>query len=134
MGVAAAAGALAIGHMRTDSRERLVMMAGMIASAVAIWPVAASFGLVGLAIGLAGVGFFSGPIDVGLLSLRQRRTDPARLGRVLAVSISLNSSGFPLGSALGGFLIVRSTELTFVAAAAASTLAALTAWVLIPRR
>jgi len=134
MGMAAAAGALAIGHMRTDSRERLVMMAGMIASAVAIYPVAASFGLLGLAIGLAGVGFFSGPIDVGLLSLRQRRTDPVRLGRVLAVSISLNSSGFPLGSALGGFLIVRSTELTFVAAAAASILAALTAWVLIPRR
>jgi len=134
MGLAAAAGALAIGHMRTDSRERLVMMAGMIASAVAIWPVAASFGLAGLAIGLAGVGFFSGPIDVGLLSLRQRRTDPAKLGRVLAVSISLNSSGFPLGSALGGLLIVRSTELTFVAAAAASILAAFAAWVLIPRR
>ena len=120
--------------MRTDSRERLVMMAGMIASAVAIYPVAASFGLVGLAIGLAGVGFFSGPIDVGLLSLRQRRTDPAKLGRVLAVSISLNSSGFPLGSALGGFLIVRSTEFTFVAAAAAAMLAAFSAWILIPRR
>jgi len=53
---------------------------------------------------------------------------------VLAVSISLNSSGFPLGSALGGLLIVRSTELTFVAAAAASILAAFAAWVLIPRR
>jgi MFS family permease len=133
-GLAAAVGALAIGHLRTDSRERLVMTVGMIANAVAIWPVAASFGLVGLAIGLAGVGFFSGPIDVGLLSLRQRRTDPARLGRVLAVSISLNSSGFPLGSALGGFLIVRSTELTFVVAAAASILAALAAYTLIPRQ
>ena len=133
-GVAAAAGALAIGHLRTDSRERLVMTVGMIASAAAIWPVAASFGLAGLAIGLAGVGFFSGPIDVGLLSLRQRRTDPARLGRVLAVSISLNSSGFPLGSALGGFLIVRSTGLTFVVAAATSIVAAIAAYTLIPKR
>ena len=134
MGMAAAAGALAIGHMRTDSRERLVMAVGMSASAVAIWPVTASFGLMGLAMGLACIGFFSGPIDVGLLSLRQRRTDPAKLGRVLAVSIALNSSGFPLGSALGGFLIVRSTELTFLVAAAASMLAAFSAWVLIPRR
>ena len=134
MGMAAAAGALVIGHLRTSARERLVMMTGMIASAVAIWPVAASFGLPGLAVGLAGVGFCSGPIDVGLLSLRQRRTDPDKLGRVLAVSISLNSSGFPLGSALGGVLIVRSTELTFVAAAAASILAAVAAYVLIPRR
>jgi predicted MFS family arabinose efflux permease len=133
-GAAAAAGALAIGHLRTDSRERLVMAVGMSASAVAIWPVTASFGLVGLAMGLACIGFFSGPIDVGLLSLRQRRTDPARLGRVLAVSISLNASGFPLGSALGGLLIVQSTELTFAVAAAISILAAIAAYALIPRR
>lgn len=133
-GVAGIAGALSIGHLRTTSRERLVIVVGMLATAAAMWPVAASFGLVGLAIGLAGAGFFTGPIDVGLMSLRQRRTDPAWLGRVLAVSIALNSSGFPLGSALGGFLIVQSTELTFVVAASLSILAALAAYVLIPRR
>jgi hypothetical protein len=48
------------------------------------------------------VGQLAGPIDVGLLTLRQRRTDPAELGRVLSVSMSLNFAGFPIGTALAG--------------------------------
>jgi predicted MFS family arabinose efflux permease len=77
------------------------------------------------------VGAAAGPIDVGALTLRQRRTDPAELGRVLAVSMSLNMSGGPLGSALAGVLVTWSLSATFAVAALASALAA-AAVVLIP--
>ena len=74
----------------------------------------------------------AGPVDVALLTLRQRRTDPAELGRVLSVSMSLNLAGIPLGAALAGTLIPRSLPATFAAAALASLLAA-AAVALVPR-
>lgn len=131
-GLAGGLGALYAGHLRTIGRERQFIAIGTLATAVAIYPVSASFGLAGLAVGLVLVGFLEGPVDVGVLSLRQRRTDPAWLGRVLAVSMSFNMSGLPVGSAIGGILIMRSATLTFAVAALASALAALVAWVLVP--
>lgn len=131
-GLAGGLGALWAGHLRTVGRERQFIALGALATAVAIWPVSASFGLAGLAVGLVLVGFFEGPVDVGVLSLRQRRTDPAWLGRVLAVSMSFNMSGLPLGSALGGILVAHSAPLAFAVAALASVLAAITAWLLVP--
>lgn len=110
------------------------MALGMLATGVATWPIAAEFGLVGLVAGLVLAGAVSGPIDVAVLTLRQRRTDPARLGRVISVSISLNIAGFPLGSAIAGLLVTWSLPGTYAVAAMASTLAALTAVGLIPAR
>jgi len=133
-GLSGAAGALSIGRVPTVDRERLVVAAGLLATALAIYPVSVTLGLPGLATGLALVGFFSGPIDVGVLSLRQRRTEPGWLGRVLAVSLSLNMSGLPLGSALGGILVSQSVQATFAAAAGASIAAAVVACALIPQR
>jgi predicted MFS family arabinose efflux permease len=92
----------------------------------------AEFGLIGLVVGMMLVGAAAGPIDVGVLTLRQRRTDPAELGRVLSVSMSLNMSGSPLGSALAGVLVTWSLSATFAVAALASALAA-AAVALIPR-
>lgn len=131
-GLAGGLGALYAGHLRTVGRERQFIAIGTLATVVAIYPVSASFGLAGLAVGLVLVGFLEGPVDVGVLSLRQRRTDPAWLGRVLAVSMSFNMSGLPVGSAIGGILIVHSAPLTFAVAALASALAALVAWTLVP--
>lgn len=131
-GLAGGLGALYAGHLRTVGRERQFIALGTLATAVAIYPVSASFGLAGLAVGLVLVGFLEGPVDVGVLSLRQRRTDPAWLGRVLAVSMSFNMSGLPVGSAIGGILIVHSAPLTFAVAALASALAAIVAWALVP--
>ena len=124
LGFVGGAGALVAGHLRTAGRERLVMAIGMLGTAVAMWPLAAEFGLIGLVLGLMFVGAMAGPIDVGALTLRQRRTDPAELGRVLSVSMSLNMAGGPLGSALAGALVTWSLSGTFVAAALASALAA----------
>ena len=100
------------------------MALGMLATAVAVWPLGAEFGLIGLVVGMMLVGAAAGPIDVGALTLRQRRTDPAELGRVLSVSMSLNMSGGPLGSALAGVLVTWSLSATFAVAALASVLAA----------
>ncbi|SEI21564.1 Predicted arabinose efflux permease, MFS family [Rhizobium tibeticum] len=125
MGIAGGVGALLAGHMRTTGRERHVMAAGMVATAFAAWPVAAEFGFGGLAIGLVLAGVMSGPISVALLTLRQRRTDPQQLGRVMSISISLNIAGFPLGSALAGMVIPESLSATFVLAGIASVVAAI---------
>lgn len=131
-GLAGGLGALFAGHLRTDGRERLFIVAGTLATAVAIYPLGASFGLVGLALALTLAGFVEGPVDVGVLSLRQRRTDPAWLGRVLAVSMSFNLSGLPIGSAIGGLVVAHSANLAFALAAAASVLAAAAAYGLVP--
>lgn len=124
MGLAGGVGALAAGHLRTAGRERPVMAAGMALTALAAWPVAA-FGVGGLVAGLMLVGLASGPIDVALLTLRHRRTDPRQLGRVLSISMSLNLAGTPVGSALAGMLIAGSLPATFALAALASVLGAL---------
>jgi len=133
-GICAALGALLAGRMRLLERERRFVVAGTLATALAIYPLSAHPGLPGLAVGLSLVGFLAGPVDVGLLTLRQRCTEPDWLGRVLAISMSLNMSGLPLGTALGGLLVTRSLSAALAAAAMASLLSALGAHVLIPAR
>ena len=123
-GVASAVGALLTGRYSQPGRERRMMALGMLATGVAIYPVCVWFGLPGLAIGLACVGFLAGPVDVGVLTLRQRRTEPAWLGRVMAVSMSLNLSGAPIGFALGGALATWSVPAAFAVAALACATAA----------
>jgi len=125
MGIAGSVGALLAGHVRTTHRERRVMASGMVVTAFAVWPVAGEFGFGGLAIGLMLAGVMSGPITVALLTLRQRRTDPQQLGRVMSISIGLNMVGFPLGSAIAGMVITESLSATFVLAGTASVVAAI---------
>ncbi|MBR8343538.1 MFS transporter [Burkholderia ambifaria] len=132
MGVAGGVGALVIGHIRTTGRERHVMATGMVVTAVAAWPIAAEFGIGGLAVGLMLAGVMSGPIDVALLTLRQRRTDPSQLGRVMSISMSLNMAGFPLGSAIAGMVVTTSLSAAFVLSGIMSIAAAI-ATVSIPR-
>lgn len=131
-GLAGGLGAIYAAHLRTDGRERQFIAIGAFATAVALYPLSASFGLIGLAVGLILIGFLEGPIDVGVLSLRQRRTDPAWLGRVLAVSMSFNMSGQPLGSVIGGIVVMHSPSLAFAIAALASVAAAVAAYLLVP--
>src|SRR5258708_5713099 len=79
------------------------------------------------------VGLATGPLDIGLLPLGQRRTDPAWFGRGFAVSMSLNSLGNPIGSALAGPLIALSVNAALWTAAAAGFAAALLPLLTIPR-
>ncbi len=131
-GVVGVIGTLIAGRLRTLGRERPTMALGMGITALAAGPVAATHGLFGLALGLMLIAAAAGPVDIAVLTLRQRRTDPIELGRVLSVSMSLNLAGIPLGSALAGVLLPWSLPAAFAAAGLASLLAA-GATALIPR-
>src|SRR5207247_9741776 len=85
------------------------------------------------ALGLSVLGAATGPFDLVLFTLRQRRTDPAWLGRAFAVSMSLNFMGFPVGSAIGGAVAPISLELAFLSALALTMIAAVLAFALIPK-
>jgi MFS family permease len=131
-GCAGALGALVTGKWHLIGRGRQLIVFCFAAIAVAIYPLSASFGLFGLAAGLTVIGLLEGPADVALLTLRQRRTEPQWLGRVLTVSMCLNMSGFPLGSVIGGWLVTYSVDFALIAAATASLIAAVRAFLLIP--
>ena len=132
MGAAGLASALVAGRMSSQGRERQLIFAGILvgAVAIAILPLANSLVVVALAITLLGCA--TGPFDIGLFTLRQRRTDPAWFGRAFAVSMSLNSVGNPVGSALAGPLIAWSLNAALWAAVAACLLSALFPLLLIP--
>jgi MFS family permease len=132
VGLMGGVGALCAGHLRTDGREKRILAACMLVTAAALYPLGPAAGLASVAAALLLAGLLEGPIDVGLLSMRQRRTPPSRLGRVLAVSMSFNMSGLPIGSAVGGMVVTASVPLAFAVAAIASATAAAIAWWLIP--
>lgn len=132
-GLAGGLGALIAGQVLSIGRERQMLGFSIAGMPVATYPLASSFGLFGLVAGLIIMGFLEGPADVALLTLRQRRTEPEWLGRVLTVSMSLNMSGLPLGSAIGGSLVTYSLDAALIFAAVASVIAAIATFQLIRR-
>jgi MFS family permease len=132
MGAAGLASALLAGGMSSLGRERQMIVGAILigALATAILPFANNLALVALAVTILGLA--TGPFDIGLFTLRQRRTDPAWFGRAFAVSMSLNSLGNPIGSALAGPLIAVSMNIALWAAVAACLLAATFPLLLIP--
>ena len=80
------------------------------------------------------VGLLLGPMDVALFTVRQRRTDPAWMGRAFAVSMAFNYVGMPVGAALAGVLADRSLEAAIaILGVGGSILAVIAAAVLVPR-
>jgi predicted MFS family arabinose efflux permease len=130
-GVSGAFGAALMGLLR--GRERQTIGLGIAATAIVIYPFSTVFGLYGLITAIVIVGFLSGPVDVALLTLRQRRTEPEWLGRVLTVSMGLNLSGLPIGSAVGGWLVTHSSTGSLIFAAVVSVVSAVSAFLMIPR-
>jgi MFS family permease len=132
-GVTGGVGALWAGRMRTVGREVPMLvwpMFGMAASAAAIL-VSPTIGVI---LGVMAItGFLNGPLDVAMFTLRQRRTDPAWLGRAFAVSMSLNFLGYPFGAAIGGSLVTVDLALAIGVAVVATALAGVLGWVLLPR-
>jgi MFS family permease len=152
-GVATVLASTLSGRINTEGRERLVVALGMgigavaaatlaLASVVSLPALPVNLGQLSFALtpsvalvvlGLLIFGLAGGPIDVGLFSLRQRRTDPLWFGRVFAVSMSLNFAGFPAGAALGGPLAERSVTLALLVAVCVSVVSAVIPYVTIPR-
>ncbi len=132
MGAAGIVSALVSGRIKTLGRERQIMVASLLLGVVAIvlLPLAASVAVVAVAIAL--IGLSNGPFDIAFITLRQRRTDPAKFGRVFAVSISLNTIGTPIGSALAGPLIAWSLDAALWVAVAATAMAMIFPILVIP--
>jgi MFS family permease len=133
MGVTAAVSVLSVGRVGTAGRERQLLAGAMLLTGVGYGLVLMSPSLLFAALALAVIGLATGPFDVVLFTLRQRRTDPAWLGRAFAVSMSLNFIGFPVGSALGGALAPASLEVAFIGAMALCAVAAALSFALIPK-
>jgi predicted MFS family arabinose efflux permease len=132
MGAAGLVSALVAGRFPSEGRERqMIVVAIAIGTvAIALLPFAGNFVVVAVAIGLLGLS--TGPFDIGLFTLRQRRTDPAWFGRAFAVSMALNSVGNPIGSGLAGPLIGVSLNLALWVAAAAALASAAIPLLMIP--
>jgi len=71
-------------------------------------PIAPGVGL-GLVVGAMFLfGLANGPLDIALFTIRQRRTDPAWMGRAFAVSMAFNFMGYPFGAIIAGALATDS--------------------------
>ncbi len=116
-GISGMASALLFGRMDTRGKEWRLLVWPMLAliPTVALLLVAVAQGsvVVGVALLFAEmllVGLLVGPMDIALFTVRQRRTDPAWMGRAFAVSMAFNYLGVPVGAALGGILADSSIE------------------------
>jgi MFS family permease len=132
-GVTAAVSVLFVGRIGTEGRERELLAGAMLLIAVGYVALLLAPNLIVVAIVMLLIGIATGPFDVVLFTMRQRRTDPAWLGRAFAVSMSLNFIGFPVGSAIGGATASISLEATFGGAVALSVLAAVITFLAIPK-
>jgi len=131
-GLAGLVTSLLIGRVDTEGRERL-LIAGCIAIqtlALALFAFANALSMVFVLAAIAGSA--ESIVNVGLFALRQRRTDPALFGRAFAVSMALNFSGVPIGSAISGPLLEQSIAFPLLLGAAISVVAVVAAFVLIP--
>ena len=141
-GIAGMGSALLFGRMDTRGREWALLVYPMLvlAPAVALLLPPATFDGLDPVVGLLFlfgwaiiIGVASGPLDIALFTIRQRRTDPAWTGRAFAVSMAMNFIGFPIGAAIGGALADRSLGLAIVPAIVASAVAVAFAAAMIPR-
>lgn len=133
-GGAAFVSTLIVGRLNTAGRERQLMAGSLLAMAAAMAFVPLARSVVVVAVALVAVGLVETPFDIAFLTLRQRRTDPGRFGRMFAVSMALNQLGQPVGSAFAGPLVAWSLTGALWFAVACVGAAALCPIFLIPAR
>ncbi len=132
-GIVGIVAGLLAGRMETRGRERTLIAVPTFLwglALVLLLPSSGGLGLLLLAMGL--LGLLAGPMDVAMFTVRQRRTDPAWMGRAFAVSMSFNFAGFPIGSAVAGLLVAVSLDAGIWFGIAAAMLAGVFAILLIP--
>ncbi len=144
VGVSGIASASWFGRLDTRGREwsMLVIPMALVAPVIALalpaagvlGPIAPELGLALLIAMMLGYGGLNGSVDIALFTVRQRRTDPAWMGRAFAVSMAFNYLGFPVGAVIAGILVTVSIPAAIGVGIAASVVAALAAAFLIPTR
>jgi len=133
-GVTGVIAGLISGRLDTRNRERTLIALPMLGSAATTAFLLLPIGIAAPVLSMALYGLLNGPMDVAMFTVRQRRTDPAWMGRAFAVSMSFNFAGFPIGAAIGGFVAAQSIELAIVLAVVACLLATVFAVRMIPDR
>ena len=134
MGLAGFVSVLLVGRVPSRGREQLFLTGSMLGwSAVFLLILLGATNPAVVAVAMLCGGIVSGPFDVGLFTVRQRRTDPAWMGRAFAVSMALNFAGFPVGSAIGGVIVNDSIELAFALAVIVNLIAAAITFFGLPR-
>lgn len=134
MGAIGLVSGLIFGRFNTEGREREIIAAGIGLSGVGIFLLSFMNSIQGVVIALMIVGLTYGPIDITLFSLRQRRTDAAWFGRAVAVSMSLNFAGMPVGSAISGPILDRSVAIALWVAALTAAVAVVITLYAIPKQ
>jgi MFS family permease len=141
-GLAGVVSALIFGRMDTRRREWRLLVLPMLAIApcIALLLVPALAENVEPLVGLVfifgwavGGGFVNGPMDIALFTIRQRRTDPAWMGRAFAVSMAMNFVGYPIGAAVAGILAEQSLAAAIVPSIGFCVLAVVFAATMVPR-
>jgi MFS family permease len=141
-GISGMASSFLFGRVDTRGREWQLL----------VWPLAATVPVMALLLLAAGqadvlpiglgllalqsvlLGFLAGPADIAMFTVRQRRTDPAWMGRAFSVSMAFNYLGVPIGAGVAGLLSESSIELAIaVLGIGGALLAASSAAFLVPR-
>jgi predicted MFS family arabinose efflux permease len=134
---------LVVGRLDSRGRELRLLVLPMLATAPVLLllllpagPLGAQAPVIGflvLCLALLVVGLLEGPMDIGLFTIRQRRTAPAWIGRAFAISMAANAMGYPVGAAAAGIVAESSLPLAIGLAASSCLVAAWLALRLVPR-
>jgi hypothetical protein len=118
VGVSGIVSASWFGRLDTRGREwpMLVIPMALVAPVIALalpaagvlGPIAPERGSPSSFAMMLGYGVLNGSVDIALFTVRQRRTDPAWMGRAFAVSMAFNYLGFPVGAVIAGILVTVS--------------------------
>jgi len=133
-GVTGGIAALLAGRRRIQGQERPLLVWPMLLTGVSAAAMLVSPTLPIVIAAMAFQGLLNGPMDVALFTLRQRRTDPAWMGRAFAVSMAFNFVGYPIGTAIAGAVATVSIEAAILVGVVACLVAGASAAALIPRR
>jgi MFS family permease len=133
LGIVGFLAVLLFGRVSTRGREHAFLAAAILGQAVAFALAIYARDTIVIAVVMAVLGLATGPFDVTLFTVRQRRTDPSWMGRAFAVSMALNFAGFPIGSALGGALVPLSLETAIVVAIVGNVSGAVVCFFALPR-
>jgi len=132
LGISGSVAVLLMGRVSTLGRERQLLAGSMLGHAAAFGLILLFPNPIVVAVAMVILGITSGPFDIVLFTIRQRRTDPAWLGRAFAVSMALNFAGFPIGSAIAGVVVPISIAAALAAAVVFQILGAVFSMIAIP--
>jgi MFS family permease len=143
-GVSGMVSAFLFGRMDTRGREwpllviPIALMAPLVAlllpAAGLLGPIQPEVGVTLLVVMMFMFGLLNGATDIALFTVRQRRTDPAWMGRAFAVSMAFNFIGYPIGAAIAGAIVTVSMAATIWFGVVAVVVSAFATAILVPAR